>query len=74
MFGDKNFIATKDDEIYFPRHLPHAFQNIGSEAGKTLWTVIPGSNFEEFFDKLSALPVGAPDLQRVRQLFVRYGM
>ncbi|MBK8503555.1 MAG: cupin domain-containing protein [Saprospiraceae bacterium] len=74
MLGDKNFTASAGDEIYFPRHIPHAFQNTGSKAGKTLWTVIPGGNFEEFFDKLAALPVGAPDLQLVGQIFAKYGM
>ncbi len=74
MLGDKNFKAYAGDEIYFPRHIPHAFQNNGSKAGKTIWTVVPGGNFEEFFDKLGALPAGEPDLQLVAEIFAAYGM
>lgn len=74
MLGDKNFTANAGDEIFFPRHIPHAFQNIGSKTGKTIWTVVPGGNFEEFFDKLGELPAGEPDLQVVAQIFATYGM
>ena len=74
MLGGKNFVAKAGDEIYFPKHVPHAFQNIGSKAGKTLWTVVPGGNFEEFFDQLGALPAGEPDLKKVAEIFTMYGM
>lgn len=71
---DREFVARTGDEIYFPRHIAHAFQNIGSTAGRTLWTVVPGGNFEEFFDQLGALPPGPPDLKRVAEIFAAYGM
>jgi len=74
MLGDKHFQAKAGDEIFFPKHSPHAFQNIGSKAGKTIWTVVPGGNFEEFFDKLAALPAGEPDLKVVAEIFATYGM
>ena len=74
MLGDKQFQAKSGDEIFFPRHIPHAFQNTGSKAGKTLWTVVPGGNFEEFFEKLEALPAGEPDLKIVAEIFAAYGM
>ena len=74
VLGDKQFKANTGDEIFFPRHTPHAFQNIGSKAGITLWTVVPGGNFEEFFDKLGALPAGEPDLKIVTEIFAEYGM
>lgn len=74
ILGDKQFTASAGDEIFFPRHTPHAFQNIGSKAGKTIWTVVPGGNFEEFFNELAALPVGEPDLQKVAEIFMAYGM
>jgi quercetin dioxygenase-like cupin family protein len=74
MLGDKKFKAKAGDEIFFPRHTPHAFQNIGSKAGKTLWTVVPGANFEEFFEKLGALPIGEPDMKIVFNIFSEYGM
>ena len=74
MLGDKQFKANTGDEIFFPRNIPHAFQNIGSKAGKTIWTVVPGGNFEEFFEKLGALPAGEPDMQLVGEIFATYGM
>ena len=74
MLGDKNFEANAGDELFFPRHIPHAFQNTGSTAGKTIWTVVPGGNFEEFFDKLGELPAGPPDLKKVAEIFAAYGM
>ena len=74
MLGEKRFIAKTGDEIFFPRHLSHAFQNIGSKAGKTLWTVVPGGNFEDFFEILGALPEGEPDLNKVAEIFASYGM
>jgi quercetin dioxygenase-like cupin family protein len=74
MLGDNHFTAKAGDEIFFPKHTPHAFQNIGSKAGKTIWTVVPGGNFEEFFSQLAALPAGEPDLQLVAEIFAAYGM
>lgn len=74
LLGEKQFQAKAGDEIFFPKHVPHAFQNIGSKAGKTLWTVVPGGNFEEFFDHLATLPSGEPDLQKVAEIFATYGM
>ena len=74
LLGDKHFQAKEGDEIFFPRHIPHAFQNTGTKAGKTIWTVVPGGNFEEFFNKLSSLPAGEPDLQLVAEIFSEYGM
>ncbi|MFN0030979.1 MAG: cupin domain-containing protein [Flavobacteriales bacterium] len=72
--GDKQFTANAGSEIFFPRHTPHAFQNVGSGAGKTDWVVAPGGNFEDFFDKLASLPAGPPDMQRVAEIFAQHGM
>lgn len=74
MLGDQNIKASPGSEIFFPRHIPHAFQNIGSKPGKTLWTVVPGGNFEDFFEDLDALPAGPPDMGKVIEIFGRYGM
>ncbi len=74
MLGGENFVAKAGDLLFFPRHIPHAFQNIGTTAGKTHWTVIPGGNFEAFFEELAALPSGPPDLKVVAKIFADYGM
>ncbi len=74
MLGGKLFKAPKGAQIFFPRHIPHAFTNVGTTAGKTLWTIIPGGNFEDFFEELNALPAGPPDMSEVVRIFGKYGM
>jgi quercetin dioxygenase-like cupin family protein len=75
MLGEEQLVARAGDEIFFPRGIPHAFQNIGTRAGRTLWTVVPGGSFEEFFEELAALPANEePDLARVAAIFAKYGM
>jgi quercetin dioxygenase-like cupin family protein len=72
--GGREYTAQRGDQIFFPRHIPHSFQNIGSVAGKTVWTVVPGGNFEDCFEQLGALPPGPPNLSRVSQIFAAFGM
>jgi quercetin dioxygenase-like cupin family protein len=74
MLGDQKFNAPAGSTIFFPRFIPHAFQNIGAKAGKTIWTVVPSEGFEEFFSELSALSVGQPDMGKVVATFEKYGM
>jgi quercetin dioxygenase-like cupin family protein len=64
--------ATAGATFHFPRHTPHGFQNVGATPGKTLWNVVPGANFEPFFDELGALPPGPPDLAKVAAIFGKY--
>ena len=59
MLGDKKFIARAGNEIFFPRHTTHS---LAAKPVKTLWTVVPGGNFEEFFDKTGSLPPGEPNI------------
>jgi quercetin dioxygenase-like cupin family protein len=66
--------ATAGATIHFPRYTPHGFQNVGATVGKTLWTVVPGANFEPFFDELGALPPGPPDLAKVAAIFGSYSL
>ena len=46
----KTHPASPGSVFHFPRLIPHGFTNVGSTTGRTLWTVIPGGNFEAFFD------------------------
>ncbi len=71
----QTFEANQGAMIYFPRHIAHGFHNNGVTVGRTLWTVVPGGSFEQFFAELGALPLDAPpDMQRVAAIFARYGM
>lgn len=75
ILGEEQRVAEAGDVIFFPRHIPHAFQNIGDTPGTTLWTVVPGGNFEDFFEELAALPADRePDIPKVIEIFARYGM
>jgi quercetin dioxygenase-like cupin family protein len=71
----RNFEAGSGALIHFPKRIAHGFRNTGSTTGRTLWTVVPGGNFEHFFNELGALPTDAPsDMQKVVAIFKRYGM
>jgi quercetin dioxygenase-like cupin family protein len=72
--GGRQYRAGPGDQVFFPRLVAHAFQNIGSSAGRTVWTVVPGGNFEDFFEQLAGLPPGPPDPQRVGAIFAAFGM
>jgi quercetin dioxygenase-like cupin family protein len=74
MVDGEVFKATSGDYLNFIRHVPHAFKNIGTLPGKTLWHVNPGEEFEEFFVKLGAFPPGPPDPEKLAALFADYGM
>jgi len=71
---DEKFSAHTGDHVFFPRHVAHAFQNVGSKPGKAIFTISPGANFEEFFEEMCVLPAGEPDLQKVTEIFAKYGM
>jgi quercetin dioxygenase-like cupin family protein len=64
--------ARSGDTIHFPRFVPHAFRNTSDRVARTLWTVIPGTRFAQFFQELGALPAGPPDLVMVSAIFRRY--
>jgi quercetin dioxygenase-like cupin family protein len=65
--------ATQGAVINFPRFISHGFSNIGTKPSRALFTVIPGTNFEKFFEELSALPEDRPpDMVRVAEIFKRY--
>jgi quercetin dioxygenase-like cupin family protein len=74
VLGNKRFHALKGDVCYFPRNVNHSIQNIGTKAGITLWTVIPGAGFERFFTKMSKLPAGDPDPVKVNKVFADHGI
>lgn len=74
VIGDKRFHALKGDVCFFPRKVDHSFQNIGTKAGITLWTITPGRNFETFFQELGQLPPINTDPALIAQIFADNGM
>jgi len=74
---DGQRIETKaGDSAYAARGTAHAYQNFAAETAKMLVMTTPGTNFNEFFVRLSAhnegLPV--PDFQGSERLMNEYGM
>jgi quercetin dioxygenase-like cupin family protein len=74
LIGNQHIKANTGDYIFFPKNVAHAFQNTGIKAGRLLFTVVPGTNFEEFFEKLSELPAGNQDMKKIVETFAAYGM
>jgi len=72
--GGDVFRAEAGDWLNFTRGTAHGFRNIGSLPGKTLWFVSPGKNFEQFFNRLGALPPGPPDMDVLAALFQEFGL
>jgi quercetin dioxygenase-like cupin family protein len=59
--------------ISFPRYIPHGFCNTGKTPARALFTVVPGANFEQFFEELCALPADhPPDMAKVTEIFSHY--
>lgn len=74
VLGGEVYTAKAGDTLHFPRGVMHGFTHTGAGVGKTIWTVAPGANFEEFFNKLAALPAGPPDMAKLTELFGDYGI
>lgn len=74
ILGDKVYTAKAGDTLHFARGVAHGFTQTGVGVGKTIWTVAPGASFEEFFNKLGALPAGPPDPAKLGALFSEYGI
>jgi quercetin dioxygenase-like cupin family protein len=71
----KIYNATRGFKMNFPRFIPHGFRNVGTKPARALFDVIPGANFEKFFEELSALPSDEPpDMAKVAEIFDRYGL
>ena len=57
----------------FPKGIPHAFRNVGTTPGRIVFTVMPGVNFEKFFEELGSLPAERePDMGKVSEIFNRH--
>jgi quercetin dioxygenase-like cupin family protein len=66
--------ASAGASVVAPRGSSHTFQNIGSERGRIVTTVVPGG-LDLFFEDVEALsPRGtAPDLAKLLPVFKKHG-
>ncbi|GAA4842331.1 hypothetical protein GCM10023331_29150 [Algivirga pacifica] len=53
ILGDETLEAQKGDIIYLPRGIAHGIKTKGQKTAKVLNYVIPGKNFENFFESLN---------------------
>lgn len=60
--GKQTVRATRGGSVYMPQGVAHSFTNVGSTAGRLLFTVIPGG-IEHFFVQIGrpASPEEAPE-------------
>ena len=65
--------ARAGDTVFAARGTRHTFQNIGTEPGRTITTVVPGGT-DLFFEELeAAVPRGAvPDPAKMAPIFEKY--
>ena len=69
----RTWIAGPGTVVNFPKLYHHGFANIRKKPTRAMFTVVPGANFEKFFEELCALPAdGPPDMARVKEIFNRY--
>ena len=53
VLGDKTIEGNIGDIIYLPRGIKHGIKTKGDETARVLNYVIPGRNFEDFFNELN---------------------
>lgn len=54
ILGDELIKGVKGDIIYLPRGIKHGIRTLGAQTARVLNYVIPGENFENFFNELNA--------------------
>lgn len=82
--GDQTIKARSGDCIHVPRPTPHAFWNVGAEAGRLLVVISPGGYHEAYFEEawepiadVRNLPPSSdepPDMAKVGAALARAGM
>ena len=60
VLGEETILGKAGDIIYLPRGVQHGIRTFGSQTARVLNYVIPGRNFETFFEAMSALGPDAP--------------
>ncbi len=66
VLGEKTIKGKKGDIIYLPRGIKHGIKTVGNETAKVLNYVIPGQNFEEFFNKMNEIELDASLEEKIK--------
>lgn len=71
--GDEVIEAGAGTIIYLPRNIKHGIKTLGETTARVLNYVIPGQNFEDFFNELQQLEKEVSSIQRAA-LAKKYGI
>ena len=66
VLGDQTIDGQPGDIVYLPRGIRHSIRTVGATTARVLNYVIPGRNFEAFFDALHQLPPADRSAQRAQ--------
>ena len=71
--GDQKLQASQGDIIYLPRAIPHSIKTVGTGTARVLNYVIPGENFEQFFNEMNSLATNVSAQERA-ELAEKFGI
>jgi len=66
ILGDEIVQGKKGDIIYLPRGIRHGIKTVGKETAQVLNYVIPGKNFEAFFEKMKLIGLDATTEEKAK--------
>ncbi|MEM6720409.1 MAG: cupin domain-containing protein [Bacteroidota bacterium] len=73
ILGDEIIRASEGTIIYLPRNIKHGIKTLGDTTARVLNYVIPGQNFEDFFNELQQLGKEVSSTQRAT-VATKYGI
>ena len=71
--GDERYRLGPGDSVLAPRKVPHVWAHIGEGTGRLIVAFQPAGEMEAFFGELAKVD-GAPQPERLRELFRSHGM
>ena len=69
--GEIEILAPTGTTVYLPRGVPHGFRV--NKPTRALLSAYP-AGVEKMFRRISELPSGPPDMERIKQICAEYGI
>ncbi|MEM6686621.1 MAG: cupin domain-containing protein [Bacteroidota bacterium] len=73
VLGDEIIHAGAGTIVYLPRNIKHSIKTLGETTARVLNYVIPGQNFEDFFNEMQQLGKEVSSTQRA-EIAAKYGI
>lgn len=73
VLGEQTLVGKAGDIIYLPRGIKHGIKTFGDTTAKVLNYVIPGANFENFFNELNESKIKASS-EETAEIAEKYGI